>query len=90
MIARKTRKSSKVSEFCDESKAAVAHFQHIRFQHLRVQSDVPSRMAQRPATAFAREIGLGESQNRHFMSFSGALAAISFALDLPPALNKHP
>jgi hypothetical protein len=47
-------------------------------------------MAQRPAAAFAREIGSGESQNRHFMSFSGALAAISFALDLLPALNKHP
>jgi hypothetical protein len=26
-------------------------------------------MAQRPAAAFAREIGAGESQNRRFMSF---------------------
>jgi len=65
-------------------------FQHLRFQHLRAQSDVPNRMAQRPAASFAREIGSGESQNRHFMSFSGAWAAISFALDLSPALNKHP
>jgi len=80
VIARKTRKSSKVSEFCDESKAAVAHFPTSPLP----TSPRPIRRPQPHGAEAGRRVCPWDRRRRvakpSFHELSGALAAISFAL----------
>jgi len=61
VIALKTRKTSNVSEFCDESKGPSSP----------ILADA-SRRAGMPAAVFTSGTCSGESQKRHFMSLSGS------------------